>query len=203
MSQRQELIEKAFEQFKQFGFKNVTMDDLSRSLGISKKTLYEIFADKDELVLESVKYMLASNQEKTQEAFQQSKNAIEQIIRILVLMENMIRGMNLICYFDLQRHYSAAYKYLQQHKEAFLKECITSNLQQGIREGYYREDIDIEVMARFRMESSMLVFQNNLFPSNDYDIVRVNTQIFAHYMYGIATLKGHKMITNQLQKRNR
>lgn len=178
------------------------MDDIARSTGVSKKTLYTLFTDKDELVLESVRFMLENNQLETEKAFANSKNAIEQIINILVLMERMVRGMNLVCYVDLQRHYQEAYKFLQKHKESFLYQCISNNLKQGINEGYYREDIDIEIMSKFRMESAMIVFQNNIFPQENYDIVKVNKQIFAHYMYGIASLKGHKLISSYLTKLN-
>ena len=176
------------------------MDDIARSIGVSKKTLYELFKDKDELVLESVKYMLTENQCHTEEAFINSKNAVEQIINILIIMEKMVRGMNLVCYIDLQRYYPEAYKYLQQHKESYLFQCISNNLQQGISEGLYRDDIDIDVISRFRMESALIVFQHNLFPNESYDIVHVNKQIFAHYMYGVASVKGHKLITSYLNK---
>lgn len=198
--QKQTLIASAYKQFKQLGFKSVTMDDIARSTGVSKKTLYTQFQDKDELVLESVKYMLNENQCLTEDAFKHSKNAVEQIINILMIMEKMVRGMNLVCYVDLQRHYPVAYKYLQKHKESFLFECISSNLKQGIAEGLYRDDIDIDIIARYRMESALIVFQNNLFPQETYDIVKVNNQIFANYMYGVSTLKGHKLITTYLQK---
>ncbi len=197
-TQKHQIVQAAFSQFRQFGFKNVTMDDLARNIGVSKKTLYELFEDKDDLVLESVKYMLDSNQCETEDAFKKSKNAVEQIIAILVIMEKMVRGMNLVCYIDLQRHYPVAYKYLQEHKESYLFECIAENLRQGIKEELYREDVDIDIIARFRMESSLIVFQNNIFPQEKYDIVKVNTQIFANYMYGVATLKGHKLLSKYL-----
>lgn len=200
LEQKQDIIISAYNQFKQFGFKSVTMDDIARHTGVSKKTLYTLFEDKDELVLESVKYMLDTNQCETEDAFKNSKNAIEQIISILVIMEKMVRGMNLVCYVDLQRHYSEAYKYLQKHKESYLFQCISDNLRQGIAEGLYRDDIDIEIISRFRMESALIVFQNNVFPQEKYDIVKVNTQIFANYMYGVATLKGHKLISTYLTK---
>jgi AcrR family transcriptional regulator len=200
--QRKEIIIAAFDQFRQYGFKSVTMDDLAKNLGVSKKTLYELFKDKDELVLESVKYMLHDNQDKTEAAFKVSHNAVEQIIKILQLMEGMVRGMNMVCYMEMQKFYPSAYKFLQKHKQDFLYKCVSENLKQGISEGLYREDIDIEIITRFRMESALIVFQNNIFPQDKYDIVKVNTQIFANYMYGIASIKGHKLITKHINEIN-
>jgi AcrR family transcriptional regulator len=200
---QQEIITAAFKQFKLLGFKSVTMDDIVRKIGISKKTLYELFKDKDELVLECIKYMLNDNQVQTEKALKNSINAIDQAINILMIMEKMIRGMNPVCYLDLQRFYPSAAKYLNDHKDSFMFQCISDNLKQGIQEGFYREDIDIEIISRFRMESALIVFQHDLFPQETYDIVKVNTQIFAHYIYGIASSKGHKMIESYLKKINK
>jgi AcrR family transcriptional regulator len=200
---QQEIILAAFKQFKLLGFKSVTMDDIARKIGISKKTLYELFKDKDELVLECIKYMLNDNQVQTEKALKNSINAIDQAINILMIMEKMIRGMNPVCYLDLQRFYPSAAKYLNDHKDSFMFQCISDNLKQGIQEGFYREDIDIEIISRFRMESALIVFQHDLFPQETYDIVKVNTQIFAHYIYGIASSKGHKMIESYLKKINK
>ena len=203
MQDQQEIITAAFKQFKLLGFKSVTMDDIVRKIGISKKTLYELFKDKDELVLECIKYMLNDNQVQTEKALKNSINAIDQAINILMIMEKMIRGMNPVCYLDLQRFYPSAAKYLNDHKDSFMFQCISDNLKQGIQEGFYREDIDIEIISRFRMESALIVFQHDLFPQETYDIVKVNTQIFAHYIYGIASSKGHKMIESYLKKINK
>jgi AcrR family transcriptional regulator len=200
---QQEIIIAAFKQFKLLGFKSVTMDDIVRKIGISKKTLYELFKDKDELVLECIKFMLNDNQAQTEKALKNSINAIDQAINILIIMEKMIRGMNPVCYLDLQRFYPSAAKYLNDHKDSFMFQCISDNLKQGIQEGFYREDIDIEIISRFRMESALIVFQYDLFPQETYDIVKVNTQIFAHYIYGIASSKGHKMIESYLKKINK
>lgn len=201
--QKQYIIQQAYEQFRQYGFKSVTMDDLARNMGVSKKTLYELFKDKDELVLESVKHMICENQCQTEDAFKQAKNAVEEIIFILRIMEKMVRGLNLVCYIDMQRHYPAAYQYLNAHKNSYLYQCISDNLKRGKEEGLYREDVDIDIITRFRMESAMIVFQNNLFPQDKFNIVKVNTQIFANYLYGIASLKGHKLITTLLSKKDK
>jgi hypothetical protein len=144
--------------------------------------------------------MLNQNQCETDLAMTTSKHAVEQIVHVLNLMEKMVRGLNMVCYMDLQRHYSDAFRYLQEHKESYLYRCIADNLKRGIQEGLYREDIDVEIITRFRMESALLAFQYNVFPQEKYDTVKVNFQIFTNYMYGIASLKGHKLITQYLQK---
>lgn len=200
IEQKQHIIKASYNQFRQLGFKNVTMDDLARQIGISKKTLYELFENKDELVLESIKYMLETNRAETEAVLKSSKNAVEQLINVITIMEKMLRGLNLISYMDLQRYYSAAYQYLETFKREHMLTDIIENLKQGIAEGLYRSDVNVEVVSRFRLESAMIVFHNNVYPQDKFNIIEVNNELFVHYMYGIASIKGHKLINKYLNK---
>lgn len=170
------------------------MDDVARLAGISKKTLYEHFTDKEELVGEVVKFMLDQNECLTREVMQTSKNAIEQLIDIITLVEKMIQGINIVCFVDLQRYYPKAWAYLEKHKHECLLSDIRRNLEQGIREGLFREDIDVNIISTYRMESVFIIFLSGLF-KQPIDLVQANKELFKHYLYGIATLKGHKLIT--------
>jgi AcrR family transcriptional regulator len=194
------ILHQAFTQFKQFGFKNVTMDDLARNIGISKKTIYENFKDKEELVFEVIKNMTNTNQRKIDEASKKSINAIEQLMKIIAIMAEMIQGMNVVCFMDLQRYYPKAYEYLEKHRHDCMKRDVTQNLLQGVEEGLFRKEIDVEIISIFRMESAMLIFKSNLFNNIKHDILKINNELFAHYMYGIATIKGHKLIDKYYNK---
>lgn len=199
--QKQAIVESALNQFKQFGFKNVTVDDIARSSGISKKTLYEQFEDKDELVYESVRYMLDCKQCEFDEVMKGRYNAIEQLIQIITVMEELIQGMNRVCFQDLQRYYPKAYQYMEAYRKQKMLKDITDNLKQGIEEGLYRDDIAVDVIATFRMESAMMIFHSVLYQNNKMDMLHVNKELFAHYMYGIATIKGHKLISKYLSQK--
>jgi AcrR family transcriptional regulator len=201
MSEQKELIVKsAFQQFKQYGFKSVTVDDIARTAGISKKTLYELFADKDELVIESVKYMIQCQQCLFDATVEKKYNAIEQLIQLISIMEEMIQGMNIVASMDLQRYYPKAFQYLENHRHQHMLRDIVTNLRQGIEEGLYRSNIDVEIISRFRMESAMMIFHSAMYTGSKQDLVKVNNEIFAHYMYGLATAKGHKLIEKYLNK---
>ncbi|HMN33405.1 MAG: TetR/AcrR family transcriptional regulator [Chitinophagaceae bacterium] len=198
---KQQYIETALELYKRLGFKSVTVDDLAKSLGISKKTLYDHFKNKEEIVIESVKYMLNKLYVKMEESKNISDNAILQIVHLIYLMENFIRGMNTICYYDLQRFYPKAFKIIKEYQDKIMFIYIKENLLKGINEGYYREEIDVEIVARFRMESSLYTFQNDLFPMPAFDHIKVMNQLIAIYLYGIATPKGQKLIKKHLDKK--
>ena len=199
-NQRNHIVEQAFAIFKQRGFKLVTMDDISRQVGISKKTLYEVFTHKDELVEAVIQFIISENSCQLEKTVVPGKNAIEQNIVMMQYLERFVRGMNPVCFFDLQRYYPKAFQLLMQHRTHFVEQSILANLRQGIDEGLYRSDIDVTILARYRTESVFLVFQQNLFPDASQDPSKVNYQIFIHYLYGLCTLKGHEVLTQYIRQ---
>ncbi|MBU3675574.1 MAG: TetR/AcrR family transcriptional regulator [Chitinophagaceae bacterium] len=198
--QRQHIVEQAFTTFKQRGFKLVTMDDISRQVGISKKTLYELFNHKDDLVEAVIQFIIKENACQLAMMVQPGKNALEQNIVMMQFLERFVRGMNPVCFYDLQRYYPKAFQLLLQHRTQFVEQSILANLRQGIAEGLYRSDIDVAIIARYRTESVFLVFQQNLFPDASQDASRVNFQIFIHYLYGLCTPKGHEVLTQYIRQ---
>lgn len=195
LNQRHHIVEQAFGTFKQRGFKNVTMDDISRHVGISKKTLYELFKHKDELVEAVVQFVIENNTCQIENTAQIGKNAIEHNIHMMLYLDRFVGGMNPVCFLDLQRYYPVAFQLLTKHRTQFVEQSILQNLRQGIEEGLYRPDIDVAIIARYRTESVFLVIQQQWFDHHDFDASRINSQIFIHYLYGLCTLKGHDVLS--------
>ncbi len=198
-STAQHIIINAEKLFKQFGFKHVTMDTIASECGISKKTLYENFDNKETLVVETVSFLLKKNEDDSNQIIQSSKNAIEQMIGILHLMEKMNRGMNPVCIMEMQKYFRSAHLVMEEYKENKVLFWIKENLKLGISQELYRNDFDIDLMTRFRLESSFLLFKINLIATTNIEFAKANTQIFSNFMYGIATIKGHKLISKFLK----
>ncbi len=200
METREQIIEIATKAFLHYGFKNVTVDEIARQAGISKKTLYQEFSKKDDLVLASVKHYNLKNWNEMLALMGASNNAVEELVTVFFHMAKMFKGMNPVCFIDLQRYYSKAFKYMDQFKKTKLHDCIKENLDRGVAEGFFREDMDTEIIARYRMESVFLIMHAGVFPKKEFDLIEINKQIFELYMFGVATLKGHKLITKYLEK---
>lgn len=192
------IIKIATAEFLHYGFKSVTVDDIARKCGISKKTLYELFQNKDELVLHCVKQYNEKHWEEMLQIMKSSKNAIEELVGVFIHMAKMFKGMNPVCFVDLQRYYSSAFKYMEKFKAEKLNDCIKDNLDRGIQEGLFRADINSEIIATYRLESVFMIMHKGLFSNTKYDLVEINKQIFELYMFGIATLKGHKLISKYI-----
>lgn len=196
------ILATAVKAFLHYGFKNVTVDDIARKAGISKKTFYETFKNKDAIVFEALKFHTMQNVHEMEAISKKAKNAVEELVGIFVHMGKMLKGMNPICLSDVQRYYPQAALYMEEFKQGQMYKSIANNLLRGKEEGLFRDTLDVDIITRYRMEMFFLTIQSNTFQQKDFDIVKVNKEIVELYMYGIATLKGHKLITKYLEKIN-
>lgn len=187
------ILSASAELFRQYGFKTITMDDIARRSGISKKTLYQHFANKKEVVNESVTWYKCKITEMCDAAMNESENAIEGMVRSMNIIDHVNRQINPMAMLELERYYPEGF---ERFKESLMKNdvmSISNNIRQGIEEGLYRADIDPDFMARYRMEISLIVFHPNLLVTDRDDIHRVAHQISEHFLYGIMTPRGEKL----------
>jgi AcrR family transcriptional regulator len=202
MTEVQERIkQKADELFRRYGIRSVTMDEIASQLGISKKTIYQYYADKDQLVDAVAVDEIKFSQESCLKDMTSSGNAIEEIFRVMEFVEVMFRNMNPSMLYDLEKYHPSGYKKFLEHKNKFLYEMIRRNLERGIKEELYRPEINVELMTRYRLESMMLAFNSELFPPSRFGLVELQQELIEHFLYGLATLKGYKLIVKYKQQR--
>lgn len=186
--------------FRQYGFKTITMDDIARRAGISKKTLYQHFANKNEVVAESVNWFQGKVSEKCHAAMGESENAIEGMVRMMGILDQMHRQTNPMAIMELERFFPEGFKCFKGNLLDKDVTAIKENLLSGIEEGLYRPDIKPDFMARYRMELSMLVFHPNLLVNDRFDFHYVAREIDEHFLYGIMTPKGEKLYQKYKEK---
>jgi len=187
------ILTSAVELFRQYGMKAITMDDIARRAGISKKTLYQQFANKNEVVTESVQWYKEHMCEVCDAQMADSENAIEAMVKLLAFMDNMNKEMNPMLLFELQRYFPDAYKAFREQLERRDVGMIRENILQGIEEGLYRPEVNADLMARFRLESSLMILHPNLLVNDRNGLISVALEIGEHFMYGIMTQKGVKL----------
>jgi TetR/AcrR family transcriptional regulator, cholesterol catabolism regulator len=198
MEIKERIKKKADELFRRYGIKSVTMDEISVQLGISKKTIYQSFSDKNELVDEVMTDMLNYNQECCQNYRIRSKNAIHEIFLAMEMMRVMFENLNPTILFDLERHHVEAFNRFKEFKYGFLRDMLRDNLKRGIDEGLYRSEIDIDIIATVRLETMMMAFNEDLFPKNRFSLAGVQQKLIEYYLFGIASLKGYRLIMKYL-----
>lgn len=180
--------------FMQYGIRSVSMDDIATQLGMSKKTLYQYYADKDELVNAVLTAILEGNQSRCMADKQQADNAIHELFLAFEMIRELFGNMNPSVVFDLEKYHPDVFRKFQQYKSGFLYQVISQNLQRGIREELYRPEISIDILCRFRIGTTMMVFDPEIFPDNRNNLVNIEAEIFYHFLHGLATAKGEKLI---------
>ena len=201
MEVQDRIKQKADDLFRRYGIRSVTMDEIAAQLGISKKTIYQFYTDKDQLVDAVTEDEIKFSQESCIRNAETSSNAIEEIFLVMEFVEIMFRNMNPAMLFDLEKYHPRGYKKFLEHKNRFLFEFIKQNLERGIAEELYRPEINIELMTRFRLESMMLGFNSEIFPPTRYNLAELQQEMIEHFLYGVTTLKGYKLILKYKQQR--
>lgn len=193
--------QKADELFRRYGIRSVTMDEIANQLGISKKTIYQYYADKDELVEAVAVEEIHFSQDCCMRDMAVSVNAIEEIFRVMEFVEVMFRNMNPAMLYDLEKYHPGGYKKFLEHKNKFLFDMIKRNLERGIKEELYRPEINVEIMTRYRLESMMIAMNTELFSPAKFNLATLHQEIIEHFLYGLATLKGYKLILKYKRQR--
>jgi TetR/AcrR family transcriptional regulator, cholesterol catabolism regulator len=184
------ILEKVSVLYMKYGIRSVTMDDVARELGISKKTLYEHFADKSELVKCFIELQLGSMDKEFLNLSQKKINAIERLLEISDMMIRFMRDFNPSVNFDLQKYYSEIWSLLMEFKRDQVFIYFKENLTQGISEGLYRKDMNPDIIARMYMLTIVAIMDTDFAPLIMNSLSPVFREIITYHIRGIATKKG-------------
>ncbi len=203
MDVKERILSKATDLFMRYGIRSITMDEIAAQLGISKKTIYQFFTDKDDMVAAVIDHEIGSNEMECMQFRDQSENAVHHVFLAMENLEEMLSCTNPLMLYDLEKHHPRSYKKLREYKYHFLYRILIENLQAGIREELYRPDIQLDIVAKCRIESAFLVFNQDVFPHNRYKISEVNFELAMLFLHGVTTAKGKKLIEKYTTERNK
>ncbi|MVN21699.1 TetR/AcrR family transcriptional regulator [Mucilaginibacter arboris] len=194
IGQTERIIQGGEELFLQAGIKSVTMDDIAKHLGMSKKTIYHFFSDKNELVIALVKKKLEEDECQIKSIMQNSANVIEEMINMMKCSEEIFSRINPIVIHDMQKYHPDAWSEFQKFKADVLVKTLGHLLTKGIEQGFIRPDIDVKILAKMRVNQVEMGFNTSIFPVAEFSTWKVQYQLLEHFNYGICTLKGHKLL---------
>ncbi len=190
MEIKEKIVSVAAEMFMRYGVRSVSMDDVARDLGMSKKTLYQSFSNKDELIQEVAKAHIKVEREQFEDMAAKSENAIDELVQMTSCMRHMMQNMNPSLLFDLQKYHPDAWDLFLDFKVNFIRTQIQNNIQRGLAEGNYREGINAKVLATLRIEQVQMVFDPKIFPTSEFNLVDVQVQVLDHFIHGLLSDKG-------------
>ena len=200
MEVKERILEKARELFFKFGMRSVTMDEIARGIGISKKTLYEVFPAKKDIINEFTRIYLENQQEMYKQMRATAHDPLEEQIKILEKVYEMFEKLDVRVVYELQRFFPEAWQIFLDHKEEILLRDLVDNLNRGIKMGLYRKDIDVDIISRVRLEQAPMAFDASVFPPEKYSITYVHQQLLIQYLHGICTAKGRDLLTTYLKQ---
>jgi AcrR family transcriptional regulator len=203
MEPKERILVKADELFNRYGLRSVSMDDIAAQTGMSKKTLYQYYADKEELVSAVFTGIMEGNKYNCQEAFTNSENAIHEVFLAFDKVQQMFTDMHPGILFDMEKYHPSTFEKFRSFRDSFIFSMIHNNLERGIKEELYRPEIDVDILTRFRINSIMMAFNPTIFPPQRNSIVNIQWQLFDHFVFGLATAKGAKLILKYKKQRTK
>ncbi|MBK8698747.1 MAG: TetR/AcrR family transcriptional regulator [Saprospiraceae bacterium] len=195
-------MQKAEDLYRKIGFRAITMDELSSQLGISKKTIYQFFEDKDALVDAIMENQISITQQDCAICHEMATNAIDEIFITMEMITQDFQDLNPIVIHDLHKFHPNTFEKFSRHKNEFIYEIIRKNIERGISEGLYRPDLDIDVLTRLRLGTMMLAFNQDVFPSDRYNLIRITSVLMEHFLHGIVTEEGYRLIKEYKKTHN-
>ncbi len=185
-----------------YGVRSVSMDDIAAHLGISKKTIYLYYKDKDELVDAIVLAEIARTQKLCERDIDIAENAVHEVILAMDLVVEIFKSMNPSLLFDLKKYHPRAFEKFNLHKTTYLYQMMKLNLVRGLNEGLYRPEVNIEIMSRFRVESAFIPLSPEFHAGIKSSLLEAEEQIIIHFVFGLVTKKGYDQVQKYLAKRN-
>lgn len=194
------LIAEAAKVFWTYGIKSMTMDDMATRLGISKKTLYQYVKDKNDLVEKVLLHISADFKCEVDEAIGQWGNAIDELFGITTRVAGQLKGIHPAIHFDLEKYHPEAFRNMVLTKRKEIYEITSANMERGIKEGLYREDLNIPMIATIYIARFDMVFDGELFPPDRFNFDELHWEIFRYHVRGIASTKGLKYLEKKVKK---
>lgn len=189
--------------FLNYGFKSVTMDDIANTLGISKKTIYQHFENKTKLVEASTLALFDLIAHGIDVICAEEKNPVEEIYVIKYFVMQHLKDEKSSPQYQLQKYYPNIFSTLKKKQFNLIHNCVTNNVKRGIKLGVYRNNINVDFIARLYFSAMLAIKDEDVFPNKIFSMNMLMDDFLEYHIRGISTAKGLEIlnlhITNQLK----
>ena len=196
MEAQEKILKTALQLFFKYGIKHVTMDDIAKELGMSKKTIYQFFKEKDDLINQLTEQEFKLHEKEFNDINRVAEDPLHEIMLISDKMKQMMQSINPMFFMDLQKFYPAAYQRFKQFRNECAFQNVLSNIKRGVNMGIYRSEIDMDFVAKYRLSQIDMIMFGEHFTYEKTSFAKANQCLLEMFVYGICTLKGHKLFNN-------
>lgn len=198
MEPKQQIVTKARDLFMRYGIKSISMDDLARELGMSKKTVYQYVENKADLIQKVFEDHLEEEKRVLMECRSEASNAIDEMLRIARHMIRELRTYSVTVMYDLQKYYRSTWQLLSNVHEQHFFRVIKDNLERGLAEGVYRQDMNPDIVARLYISKSSSAADQECFPLTEYPVEELFIELMNYHLHGIVSQKGRETMEEAL-----
>ncbi|MEM6877869.1 MAG: TetR/AcrR family transcriptional regulator, partial [Bacteroidota bacterium] len=195
-----QILSEAENLFMRYGLKSVSMDDVARKLGMSKKTLYQHFESKETLIKE----VMVCNSEKDMEHFvgnmQNSSDDIDEYLGNSRYFISEMRQISPTLFYDMQKYYGGIWQQQKQSQMGHFDELIKQNILRGQEEGLYIDDMHADVIMKMHNQTIMAIVDTSLFPAMENSMEELIRQHALYHLRGILTEAGRKRLQEHLKR---
>lgn len=186
--------------FLKYGYKSVTMDDVARELGVSKKTLYQYVSNKAELIEKTLEYDVFQMGCWVNEVGTSDINAIDHLLLVSRRVNKNFNEFSPSLIFDLQKYYPELFKLHIEEKKQIVYQNIKTNIQKGIDQGVYRDDLDIDLVAGLYVQKMIAMHNNELNLMENLTFEKIFEVMFENHIRGIANQEGTAYFEKQKEQ---
>jgi TetR/AcrR family transcriptional regulator, cholesterol catabolism regulator len=186
------ILEAAERIFKKYGVRSVSMDDIARELGISKKTLYVYVENKEDLIKKSLTLHIVREQAQIEIFLNTAPNSLDAFVKIGMHVQQEIQNLNPVLMYDLQKYHRDIWLLMEGFQKEIVYTFILSNIKKGIAEGLYRSNLNAEILAKCYLSAMPLFGDTDLFRL--YAPAEIHKQFITYHIHGLVTDKGRALL---------
>ncbi len=203
MEIREKVLQRASEMFRTMGVKNITMDNLAADLGMSKRTIYEMFDQKERLVMESIHYMILEENAELRKIIDSSEHVVEALFYIIRRKKEHRRTYPHVFVEDIKKYLPKVQAlFFSNHEDLKKYSASYILLERGMNEGIFRKDIKIELVDNFLQEIISLIHNSQRILALKPKDSELLNSIFIPYFRGLCTTKGLNLMTKFFEELN-
>lgn len=193
------IVQGASKVFMQYGIKSVNMDDMARHLGVSKKTLYTVVKDKEDLVKKAICAFGEIEDNQILSIVNKKLSAIDEGIEIMQWVLSIFQNLHPSIMFDMEKYHPEVFCDMRDNRHKMIFQCTIANMIKGQKEGVYRKDFNPEIIVRIYMSSVEAILNPRLFPIDSFKLSEIYSSAFLYHLHGIATPKGLDLIKEKFK----
>jgi AcrR family transcriptional regulator len=196
---KKEIIERTLDIFSKRGIRAITMGEICSTIRISKKTLYKYVKDKSELVHTCMEYEIDRNHQDVRAIADKGLNAIDESFEMSQHVIDQISDINVTLFWELENYYPEAYQLFLNHQNECVRVSIEENINKGIKEGYYRSDLNVDIVVSIYLTILYNLISAKMLNTKNYSFTEVYRELFKYHTHGISSPKGLEYLKTKLK----